>query len=162
MFNGLVSDCVGWLDNRLVRSWAVNMLVSSKLSLLLVCLLASQSASSVGIAQPAFQCVQGAISARAKQTGREANHSPPSNAEVKNMSSWHSAQLITLRDNFVLSGYLGVYMYICTAGHGSRAVLAYTVFARSESGIVDSNPTQSMDVWYVHVFIPCLCCPVFR
>jgi hypothetical protein len=37
---------------------------------------------------------------------------------------------------------------------------AYTVFARSEAGIVVSNPTQGMDVWYV--FILCLCCPVFR
>jgi hypothetical protein len=81
------------------------MLVSSKLSLLLVCLLASQSASSVGIAtgywlddrnsnsgrgnifsllhnvqtgsgaHPASsQWVPGAISARVKQLGREANH----------------------------------------------------------------------------------------
>jgi hypothetical protein len=39
---------------------------------------------------------------------------------------------------------------------------ACTVFARSEAGIVDSNPTQSMYVWYVYVFILCLCCPVFR
>jgi hypothetical protein len=34
------------------------------------------------------------------------------------------------------------------------------VFARSEAGIVGSNP--GMDVWYVYVFILCLCCPVFR
>jgi hypothetical protein len=27
---------------------------------------------------------------------------------------------------------------------------------------VGSNPTQDMDVWYVYVFILCLCCPVFR
>jgi hypothetical protein len=39
---------------------------------------------------------------------------------------------------------------------------ACTVFARSEAGIVVSNPTQGMDVWYVYVFILCLCCPVFR
>jgi hypothetical protein len=36
---------------------------------------------------------------------------------------------------------------------------ACTVFARSEAGIVGSNPTQGMDVWYV--FILCLGCPVF-
>jgi hypothetical protein len=28
-----------------------------------------------------------------------------------------------------------------------------TVFARSEAGIVGSNPTQGMDLWYVYVFI---------
>jgi hypothetical protein len=38
----------------------------------------------------------------------------------------------------------------------------WTVFARSKAGIVGSNPIQGMDVWYVYVFILCLCCPVFR
>jgi hypothetical protein len=33
---------------------------------------------------------------------------------------------------------------------------ACTVFARSEAGIVCSNPTQGMDVWCVYVFILCL------
>jgi hypothetical protein len=37
---------------------------------------------------------------------------------------------------------------------------ACTVFFRSEAGIMGSNPTQDMNVWYV--FILCLCCPVFR
>jgi hypothetical protein len=39
---------------------------------------------------------------------------------------------------------------------------AWTVFARSEAGFVGSNPTQGMNVWYVYVFILCLCCPVIR
>jgi hypothetical protein len=39
---------------------------------------------------------------------------------------------------------------------------ACTDFARSQAGIVGSNPTQSMDVWCVYVFILCLCGPVFR
>jgi hypothetical protein len=39
---------------------------------------------------------------------------------------------------------------------------AWTVFARSDAGIVGLNPTQEMDVWCVYVFILCLCCPVFR
>jgi hypothetical protein len=30
---------------------------------------------------------------------------------------------------------------------------AWTVFARSEAGIVDLNPTQGVDVWYVYVFM---------
>jgi hypothetical protein len=38
---------------------------------------------------------------------------------------------------------------------------ACTLFARSEAGIVGSNPTQGMDVLYVYTFILCLCCPVF-
>jgi predicted phosphoadenosine phosphosulfate sulfurtransferase len=39
---------------------------------------------------------------------------------------------------------------------------AWTVFARSDAGIVGSKPTQCMDVWCVYAFILCLCCPVFR
>jgi hypothetical protein len=46
-----------------------------------------------------------------------------------------------------------------TVAEGSKAC---TIFARSEAGIVGSIPTQGMDVWYVYVFILCLCCPVFR
>jgi hypothetical protein len=40
--------------------------------------------------------------------------------------------------------------------------MACTTFARSEAGIVSSNPTQGMDVCYAYMFILCLCCPVFR
>jgi hypothetical protein len=39
---------------------------------------------------------------------------------------------------------------------------AWSVFGRLVAGIVGFNPTQDMDVWYVYVFILCLCCPVFR
>jgi hypothetical protein len=46
-----------------------------------------------------------------------------------------------------------------TVGEWSKAC---TVIARSEVGIVGSNPTQGVDVWYVYAFILCLCCPVFR
>jgi hypothetical protein len=31
-----------------------------------------------------------------------------------------------------------------------------TVFATSEAGIVSSNPTQGMAIWYVYVCILCL------
>jgi hypothetical protein len=43
----------------------------------------------------------------------------------------------------------------------SELYKARTVFDPSEAGIVGSNPTQGMDVWYVYVFILCLCCSVF-
>jgi hypothetical protein len=33
---------------------------------------------------------------------------------------------------------------------------ACIVFARSEAGIMGSNPTQCIDVWYVYEFILCL------
>jgi hypothetical protein len=51
--------------------------------------------------------------------------------------------------------------------HAARILLAErskacTLFARSEAGIVGSNRIKGMDVWYVYVFVLCLCCPVFR
>jgi hypothetical protein len=49
--------------------------------------------------------------------------------------------------------------YPVTVAERSKAC---TVFARSEAGIVVSNPTYDMDVRYVYVFILCLCCPVFK
>jgi hypothetical protein len=61
--------------------------------------------------QPPIQWVPGALSPRVKRPGREADHSPPSSAEVKNggdilslphTSSWRSAELIKHRDNFIL------------------------------------------------------------
>jgi hypothetical protein len=39
---------------------------------------------------------------------------------------------------------------------------AWTVFARSDAGIVGETLTEFMDVWCVYVFILCLCCPVFK
>jgi hypothetical protein len=63
----------------------------------------------LGPTQPPIQWVPGALSLGVKRPGREADHSPPSSAEVKewvelylhfpNMPSWHGAQL-KHRDNF--------------------------------------------------------------
>jgi hypothetical protein len=39
---------------------------------------------------------------------------------------------------------------------------AWTVFARSNTGIVGSNPIHGMNVWCVYAFVVCLCRPVFR
>jgi hypothetical protein len=47
-------------------------------------LLSTPSRLVLGPTQPPIQCVQGALSPGIKRPGREADHSPPSNAEVKN------------------------------------------------------------------------------
>jgi hypothetical protein len=44
------------------------------------------------------------------------------------------------------------------ADHRGRASKAWTVFARSNTGVVGSNPTRGMDVC---VSLFCLCCPVY-
>jgi hypothetical protein len=71
------------------------------------------SRSALGPTQSPIRWVLGAISPRVKRLRREADHSPPSSAEVKkggaipplpHMSSWHSDSLINHRDNFI-SGF---------------------------------------------------------
>jgi hypothetical protein len=63
-------------------------------------LFSTASRSALGPNQPPVQWVSGAVSPEVKRPGLEADHSPPSSAEVKNgeaipplsyMSSWHSA-----------------------------------------------------------------------
>jgi hypothetical protein len=62
--------------------------------------------------QPPIQWVPGAFSPGVKQQALEADHSPPSDARVKNggaipplslKSSWHGAELIKHRGNFTLT-----------------------------------------------------------
>jgi hypothetical protein len=65
----------------------------------------------LGHIQPPIQWVPGALSLRVKQPGREAHHSPPSNAEVKqcmdlylhspNTHSLHGAVLKKDRNKFL-------------------------------------------------------------
>jgi hypothetical protein len=63
-------------------------------------LYSTASGPTLGPTQSLMQCVPGAFSPGLKRQGREADHSPPSSAEVKNggaipplphTSSWHGA-----------------------------------------------------------------------
>jgi hypothetical protein len=55
-----------------------------------------------------------------------------------------------------ITAYYSICSYLTksTAGHGSRALwgMYCIVFARSEAGIVGSNPTQGLNVWCVCAF----------
>jgi hypothetical protein len=72
-------------------------------------LFTTASRTALGPTQPPIQCVPGALSLGVKRSLREADHSPPSSAEVKecvelylhspNTPSWRGAQL-KHRDNF--------------------------------------------------------------
>jgi hypothetical protein len=74
-------------------------------------LFATASRPVLGPTQPLIQCVPGALSPGVKRTGREADHSPPSSAEIKNAWSyisppphvfmaWH---LVKHRNNFTFA-----------------------------------------------------------
>jgi hypothetical protein len=78
-------------------------------------LFTTASTTSLGPTQPPIQWVPEALSLGVKRLGHEADHSPPSSAEVKewaelylqspNTPSWRGAQL-THRDNFTFYLYL--------------------------------------------------------
>jgi hypothetical protein len=55
------------------------------------------SRPTLGRTQPRIQCVSGALSLGVKQPGREADHSPPSSAEVMNAWSYTSTPPIRLK-----------------------------------------------------------------
>jgi hypothetical protein len=56
---------------------------------------------------------------------------------------------------FIPRAYFGLFIFLLPVTVVERSD-ACTVFARSEAGIVGSNRTQGMDVWYVY----CLFCVV--
>jgi hypothetical protein len=59
--------------------------------------LATESRPALGSTQTPIKWVPGALSLRVKLPGREANHSLPSSAEVKNMWSYDSTYPIRLQ-----------------------------------------------------------------
>jgi hypothetical protein len=54
------------------------------------------SRTALGPTQPPIQCVPGILSLGVKRPGSEANHSPPSSAEIKNAWSYTSTPPIGL------------------------------------------------------------------
>jgi hypothetical protein len=80
----------------------------------------TSSRPALGSTQPPVQWVPGAFSPGVKRPGREAEHSPPTSAEVKKMwiytstphtVSWRSVSLVKHRDNFTF--YFLLAKYIC-------------------------------------------------
>jgi hypothetical protein len=77
------------------------------------------SRPALGPTQPPIQWVPGALSLGVKRPGREADHSPPSSAEVKNAWSYTSTPqyvfmawcLVKHRDNFIFYFYYSVFGY---------------------------------------------------
>jgi hypothetical protein len=61
-----------------------------------ILLLTTASSTALGPTQPPIQWVPGALSLEVKRPGREAHHSPPSSAEVKNAWRYISTPPIRL------------------------------------------------------------------
>jgi hypothetical protein len=82
----------------------------------------TSSRLALGSTQPPIQLVSGALSPGVKRPEREADHSPPNSAEVRNTwiytslphtSSWRGASLVKHRDNFTF------YSQLCLEDGGS-------------------------------------------
>jgi hypothetical protein len=63
--------------------WTIGVLGFDSRRGLGIFLFTTASRTALGLTRPPIQWVPGVLSLRVKQPGREANHSPPSNAEVK-------------------------------------------------------------------------------
>jgi hypothetical protein len=74
-----------WEDNIKMYKWAgrAGFLVFDSRRGLGIFLFTTTSRTTLGPTQPPIQCVPGALSLVIKRPGREADHSPPSSAEVK-------------------------------------------------------------------------------
>jgi 5-methylcytosine-specific restriction endonuclease McrA len=98
------------------RGWTIGVLGLDSRRGLGIFLFTTSSRTALGPTQPPIQWVPGALSLGVKRPGREADHSPPSSAEVKecvelylhspNTPSWRGAQLKKHRDNFTYTFYL--------------------------------------------------------
>jgi hypothetical protein len=88
--------------------WTIRVLGFDSRQGLGIYLFTTASRTALGPTQPPIQWVPGALSLRVKWPGCEANHSPPSSAEVKNAWSYTSTPqyvfmawcLVKHRDNF--------------------------------------------------------------
>jgi hypothetical protein len=88
---------------RWITGWTIGVLGFDFQWGLGIFLFTTTSRTALGPTQPPIQWVQGALSLGVKRPGREADHSPPSSAEVKEcvelylhspiMSSWRGVQL---------------------------------------------------------------------
>jgi hypothetical protein len=89
----------------------------------------------LGPTQPPIQWVPGALSLGVKRPGREADHSPPSSAEVKNAWSYTSTPPICLR-GVVLSKAQGQ-LYLTYGDSTKRDMIGGICSTHGKTGKVD-------------------------
>jgi hypothetical protein len=125
-----------WRGAQLIKAgWTIGVLGFNSRWGLGIFLFTTASRKALGPTQPPTQCVRGALSLRVKRPGREADHSPPSSAEVKERVGYTSTPPIALiawcsvkhRDNFTFTLNMYVYMHnnkcsICKPGLSARVM----------------------------------------
>jgi hypothetical protein len=91
--------------------WTIGVLGFDSRRELGIFLFTTASGTALGPTQPPIQWVTGAVSLGVKRPGREADHSPPSSAEIKNAWNYTSTPqyafmvwcLVKHRDNFTFT-----------------------------------------------------------
>jgi hypothetical protein len=94
-----------------IMGWTIGVLGFDSRRGLEIFLFTTASRTALGPTQPPIQWVSGALSLGVKRSGHEADHSPPSSAEVKNSWSYTSTPqyvfmawcLLKHRDNFTFT-----------------------------------------------------------
>jgi hypothetical protein len=79
-----------------VTGWTIGVLGFDSRRELGIFLFTTLSRTALGPAQPPIQWISGVLSLGAKRPRREADHSPPSSAEVKNVWSYTSTATVRL------------------------------------------------------------------
>jgi hypothetical protein len=101
---------MGWCST----GWTIGTLGFDSRRRLGIFLFTTASRTALGPTQPPIQWVPGTLSLRVKRQGREADHTPPSSAEVKNEWSYTSTSPIrlhgvVLRKKYILDSNIIVY-----------------------------------------------------
>jgi hypothetical protein len=106
----------------------------------------------LGPTQPPIQGVPRALSLGVKRSGREADHSPPSSAEVKecvelyihspNMPSWRGAQLKKAQEQLDLFNFNEVTLLWSTRKHSHKTVVINKQFHYFSALYMKINPGQ--------------------
>jgi hypothetical protein len=98
-----------------MKDWTVEVLGFNSRRGLGIFLFTTASRTALGPTQPPIQWVPGALSLGLKRQGREADHSPPSSAEVKEAWSYTSTPLIRLYGVVKVKAQGQLYVYLFTS-----------------------------------------------
>jgi hypothetical protein len=121
-------------------------------------LFTTASRKAPGPTQPPIQWAPGALSPGVKRPGRDTDHSPPFNAEVKNASSYTSTPQYAFMAwcSVKGQGQLYLYFYLLIGKLTIRSTNIFLINSKDGTGnLFKMNPPFS----YVSLFCVCLYCP---
>jgi hypothetical protein len=116
------SPCFNWAPQLWAMGWTIGVLGFDSRQGIGIFLLTTASRTALGPTQPPIQWVPGSLSLEVKRSGREADHSPPSSAEVKNAWSYTSTPPIRLHGVMFSWAQEKLYLYNAVKAYGGVEV----------------------------------------